>query len=127
MMEIITRWWRPSQPEYDPAQFTEDIVYPVHLHDANFAKVLMVCTMRFDSVLDAAKLHSSLTRLLEIGDWKKVGGRLRRNVGGPTETCNAESLRRRADKRLRLTGSWRFTFPGNIPKNGQQLHSHART
>ncbi|KAJ3475672.1 hypothetical protein NLG97_g9380 [Lecanicillium saksenae] len=69
--------WR--RPLSGSLEFTDDLVYPVHLHDANFAKLLMACTMRFDGVLDAEKLHSALSRLLEIGDWKKVGGRLRRN------------------------------------------------
>jgi hypothetical protein len=36
--------------------------------------------LRFNDVLDADKLHASLSRLLEIGDWKKVGGRLKLTV-----------------------------------------------
>ncbi|PNP82180.1 hypothetical protein FNYG_04369 [Fusarium nygamai] len=37
----------------------------------------MAWTMRFDDVLNADKLHQSLSELLSIGDWKKLGGRLR--------------------------------------------------
>lgn len=69
-------------------KFSDDDVYPVHVLDADFAKLLMVCTLRFDGCLDAEKLHAGLVRLLEIGDWKKVGGRLRRNVGGPVSAPN---------------------------------------
>lgn len=79
-MEIIRRLFGSRPTSAGVADSADDLVYPVHLHDANFAKLLMVCTLRFDSVLDHNKLHSALTRLLEIGDWKKLGGRLRRNV-----------------------------------------------
>ncbi|OJJ47737.1 hypothetical protein ASPZODRAFT_15186 [Penicilliopsis zonata CBS 506.65] len=42
----------------------------------------MSYTLRFNDVLDPEKLHSSLVELLKIGDWKKLGGRLRRNESG---------------------------------------------
>ncbi|OAA80438.1 Chloramphenicol acetyltransferase-like domain protein [Akanthomyces lecanii RCEF 1005] len=53
----------------------EDDVYPIHLQDFNFRKLIMVCTLRFDHVLDAYKLHTALARLLEKSDWRKLGGR----------------------------------------------------
>jgi hypothetical protein len=34
--------------------------------------------LRFDSALDSEKLQQSLKRLLEIGNWRQLGGRLRR-------------------------------------------------
>ncbi|KAF5579662.1 BCL5p [Fusarium subglutinans] len=37
----------------------------------------MAWTMRFNDVLNADKLHQSLSELLNIGDWEKFGGRLR--------------------------------------------------
>ena len=37
-------------------------------------------TYRFDDVLDNDKLKNALNRLLEIGDWKKLGARIRLNV-----------------------------------------------
>lgn len=43
--------------------------------------VIMAWTLRFSDVLDADKLHHALTRLLEIGDWRKLGGRLRKVDG----------------------------------------------
>jgi hypothetical protein len=39
--------------------------------------IVVTWTLRFNDVLDPEKLHASLSKLLEIGDWKKVGGRLR--------------------------------------------------
>ena len=59
-------------------------VYPVHALDA--PKVnhnVLGWVFRFDDALDADKLKESLCRLLETGDWRKLGGRIRRNVGLP--------------------------------------------
>jgi hypothetical protein len=39
--------------------------------------------MLFNDVLDADMLNASLSRLLEIGDWRKLGGRLKRVVSIP--------------------------------------------
>ncbi|KAJ5176081.1 uncharacterized protein N7482_001958, partial [Penicillium canariense] len=39
-------------------------------------------TFRFNEVLDPSKLHSSLVKLFTIGDWRKLGGRLRRTDNG---------------------------------------------
>lgn len=63
-----------------PTDFESDI-YPVHLLDnaktfRNYESYLF----RFNDVLDSKKLYSSLSRLLEIGNWRKVGGRLRLKV-----------------------------------------------
>jgi hypothetical protein len=40
----------------------------------------MAATHRFDDVLDAEKLRIGLVRLMELGNWGKLGGRLRENV-----------------------------------------------
>jgi hypothetical protein len=37
-------------------------------------------TLHFDHVLDSDRLRCSLQRLLEIGEWKKLGARLRLKV-----------------------------------------------
>ncbi|KAJ5892908.1 transcriptional regulator sdnM [Penicillium tannophilum] len=61
-------------------------VYPIHILDnikANHCYVDWL--MRFNDVLDAEKLKTSLSRLLEIGDWKKLGGRLQRKKDGNLE------------------------------------------
>ncbi|KAK6206801.1 hypothetical protein QIS74_13289 [Colletotrichum tabaci] len=61
-----------------PRVATDD-VYPVHFFDDTkpFREMLLNWTLRFDDVLDAEKLHVSLSKLLEIGDWRKLGGRMR--------------------------------------------------
>jgi hypothetical protein len=55
-----------------------DDVYPLHTLDYNPNYVDWV--MRFNDVLDADLLKKSLSRLLEIGDWRKLGGRFRYRV-----------------------------------------------
>src|ERR1700733_14812736 len=40
----------------------------------------VVPVYRFDDVLDLEKLRPSLVQLMQIGNWRKVGARLRRNV-----------------------------------------------
>lgn len=59
-----------------------DEVFPVHYFDDTEINrhMVMCCTMRFDDVLDADYLHRTLARLLEIGDWRKLGGRVRLSV-----------------------------------------------
>ncbi|KAF5543303.1 chloramphenicol acetyltransferase-like domain-containing protein [Fusarium mexicanum] len=58
---------------------SDHIAYPTHMIDnVSVLKFLvMAWTMRFNDVLSADKLHQSLSELLTIGDWKKLGGRLR--------------------------------------------------
>jgi hypothetical protein len=72
-----------SQPQKDiSSPMHDDDVYPVHSLDDTkiFRSILMTWTICFNDVLDADKLRVSLSRLLEIGDWRKIGGRLRLNV-----------------------------------------------
>ncbi|KAF5622694.1 BCL5p [Fusarium tjaetaba] len=58
---------------------SEEIVYPTHMIDnVSVLKFLvMAWTMRFKDVLNADRLHQSLSELLTVGDWKRLGGRLR--------------------------------------------------
>lgn len=56
-------------------------VYPVHTLDCmQMYQTFVATTMLFNDVLDADMLHASLSRLLEIGDWRKLGGRLKKLV-----------------------------------------------
>lgn len=56
--------------------------YPLHkLDDLKGFRNNVIWMMRFNDVLDAEKLADALSRLLEIGDWRKLGGRLRFKVG----------------------------------------------
>ncbi|KAJ4165086.1 hypothetical protein LMH87_006733 [Akanthomyces muscarius] len=68
----------PPEDQYD--------VYPVHLGDAASMNEKFVSWLfRFNDVLDVDKLHLALTRLLEHGDWRKLGGRLHRSTDGKLE------------------------------------------
>ncbi|KAJ5818542.1 hypothetical protein N7474_004133 [Penicillium riverlandense] len=63
----------------------EDI-YPVHtLDDIKSNRTYVDWLMVFNDVLDAKKLNDALSRLLDIGDWKKLGGRLRFRGNGKLE------------------------------------------
>ncbi|KAJ8112220.1 hypothetical protein OPT61_g5360 [Boeremia exigua] len=70
-----------------PSPYDDDIIYPVHkLDDTNtYRNLRLAWTLCFNDVLDAEKLRSSLARLLEIGDWKKIGGRLKQKKDGKLE------------------------------------------
>ncbi|KHN96669.1 uncharacterized protein MAM_05612 [Metarhizium album ARSEF 1941] len=71
-----------SRPEEAPIEKStpvyDAVVYPVHLLDQSTLKQeLVTWVLSFNDVLSAALLHQSLCKLLEIGDWKKLGTRLR--------------------------------------------------
>ena len=65
-----------------PARVPTDEILPLHEFDGRMQvrSIIMGWTMRFDDVLDADKLNTTLCRLLEIGAWRKLGGRLRERV-----------------------------------------------
>ncbi|TGJ83719.1 hypothetical protein E0Z10_g5030 [Xylaria hypoxylon] len=64
-----------------------DEIYPVHFIDqaAVVRSSLISYTFRYDHVLDAQKLRESLAMLLASGNWRKLGGRLRKNRDGKLE------------------------------------------
>lgn len=45
-------------------------------------KLMLEFTYRFDDILDAEKLKSSLERLLEIEGWRGLGARFKKIVSG---------------------------------------------
>lgn len=65
-----------------PPLVETDEVYPLHMLDdtPTLRGIVVTWTLRFDDVLDADALHVALSRLLDIGDWRKLGGRLRLDV-----------------------------------------------
>jgi hypothetical protein len=69
-------------PRSSPPPVETDDIYPTHMLDGAEAikGIVIVWTLRFNDVLDADRLHVTLTKLLEIGDWRKLGGRLRLKV-----------------------------------------------
>jgi hypothetical protein len=91
--------WR-SQPEQPSVSHHGWDEYPVHLMDGcKLNHKVLGWTMRFNDVLDADKLHASLTGLLSIGDWRKLGGRLKRNVCAPSTTSISYDRLTVAEKR----------------------------
>jgi hypothetical protein len=65
-----------------PVSDEEDEVYPVHALDdtPTLRSIVLTWTLCFNDVLDADRIHVALLRLLEMGDWRKLGGRLRLKV-----------------------------------------------
>lgn len=68
---------RPS-----PEKVPTDEVIPAHFLDDSdmFRSMLVEMSLRFDDVLDHEKLRLALVRLMEIGNWRKLGARLRIKV-----------------------------------------------
>ncbi|KAH7129549.1 hypothetical protein B0J13DRAFT_509917 [Dactylonectria estremocensis] len=71
---------------HHPAVETDD-VFPLHfLDNLHTGRVIVLSeTLRFDQVLDAEKLCEGLAKLLQQGDWRKLGGRLRSRPDGYIE------------------------------------------
>lgn len=85
IMDFLKRFTIQSSSPADntPDPYADDDIYPVHVLDDTKAlrSMLITCTFCFNNVLDVDKLQSSLAKLLEMGDWRKLGGRLRLKVG----------------------------------------------
>jgi len=85
-MDFLKRFKKQSSPAVDatPTPYADDDVLPVHTLDdtKTFRSIIITWTLCFNDVLDADRLRSSLAKLLENGDWRKLGGRLRLNVSG---------------------------------------------
>jgi hypothetical protein len=63
------------------ANLVPEDIYPLYPLDSDKTNRCFVSwLMRFNDVLDPEQLNNALVRLLEIGDWKKLGGRLRLKV-----------------------------------------------
>lgn len=62
-----------------------DTIVPMHFFDDTPPnRDMALCwTLRFNDVLDGDKLYDALERLFNREGWRKLGGRLRLNVGSP--------------------------------------------
>lgn len=102
-MRLFVR--KPASPPTVPT----DSIIPVSYgdDDEHTNGLSFDITWRFENVLDAAKLRVALSRLLEIGDWRKLGARLRRNV-----RCSEEFPKKLLYLRpiLRMLESWIIMF-----------------
>lgn len=91
MMDFVKRLVGATRVSGPPDPVENDDIYPVHMLDGTktLRTIVVVWTLRFNDVLDADALHDSLSRLLEIGDWRKLGGRLRLKVSfSVISACN---------------------------------------
>ncbi|EFQ96993.1 LysR family regulatory protein [Nannizzia gypsea CBS 118893] len=75
-----------GQPASPPTVPTDTII-PFHFWDDDHHTrgLSFDIAFRFDDILDHEKLRRALSRLLEIGDWRKLGARIRRNTDGELE------------------------------------------
>lgn len=69
------------------------MVIPLHSKDDTWMNrgIALEFTLHFDDVLDPEHLRRSLERLMEIGEWKKLGARLRLNVCRFVFVCQLEN------------------------------------
>ncbi len=64
----------------------DDDVYPTGRIDnaLSIKPMVLSITLRFNDVLDAGRLHAALCTLLDTGDWRRLGGRLRKPLASAT-------------------------------------------
>ena len=81
-METFRRLIGASPVRHAPPVLDTDEVFPLHFLDdtKTLRDIVVTWTLRFNDVLDPDRLYASLSRLLDIGDWRKLGGRLRLKV-----------------------------------------------
>ncbi|KAG6075720.1 hypothetical protein E4U33_002001 [Claviceps sp. LM78 group G4] len=87
-MDLLSCWhfrtkrYRGPKKREPLYKHEEEQVYPIHCLDqpTTAKQSLRTWVMCFNDVLIAPKLHEALCHLLEIGDWKKLGTRLRVRV-----------------------------------------------
>ncbi|KAJ5549899.1 Transferase [Penicillium sp. DV-2018c] len=74
----------PSIPPDEPTSPDTDTIIPFHFWDdlPNVRAICLTVAFRFDEQLDPERLRDSLTRLLELGNWRKLGSRLRMDSSG---------------------------------------------
>ncbi|KAJ6779581.1 hypothetical protein PWT90_04745 [Aphanocladium album] len=77
-------WLRTMALASYSSAFATDDVYPTGRLDnaMGIRKTVFSITLRFDDVLEPSKLHAALCTLLDMGDWRRLGGRLRSAGGG---------------------------------------------
>lgn len=92
-LELLRAIFGGRKPQR-PAIIPTDEILPVHDFDARpqVRDIIIGWTLRFDDILDADKLNVALSRLLEIGSWRKLGGRLRQRVSLHTSPKDRRDL-----------------------------------
>lgn len=96
-------------------------IYPLHgLDDTLLYRALISRLMRFNDVLDADKLHEALLGLFEIGDWRKLGGRLRVKVKIYVTACFKDKWW--TDEEHSKTASSRFMSRSHSQRSSGRSH-----
>ncbi|TVY83043.1 Transcriptional regulator [Lachnellula suecica] len=87
MFDFLYRLFGRGQRIRQMDHIETDEVFPLHFLDRGtfIRKLVMSYTFQYDDVLDPQMLHDSLAKLLAIGGWRKLGGRLRLNANGNIE------------------------------------------
>jgi hypothetical protein len=113
-MSLLRYLLGASTARVPPPPIESDDVYPTYMLDdtKTLRGLVLTWTLQFNDVLDAEKLHSSLSTLLEIGDWRKIGGRLRFKM---SFVCVGYAK----NARLMAMRSWRFVYRSRSQRNGQ--------
>jgi hypothetical protein len=115
-MEVV-RYFTSNQKQ-PPATGPKDSI--VQLPDIPpFYECNVEVALRFDSVLDPEKLQQSLKRLLEIGNWRQLGGRLRRR-----DVCLAypsQAARLTIHRPIQMPAAMTFMSPLNSRPNALRL------
>ncbi|OGM42336.1 hypothetical protein ABOM_007874 [Aspergillus bombycis] len=87
-MNYVREWLLGAKGKGEPItgvkpSVDEPDMYPVHPVDhIKDCQTFVAMVMVFNDALDADMLSDSLSKLLEIGDWRKLGGRLKRDADG---------------------------------------------
>ncbi|KAH8890547.1 hypothetical protein GQ53DRAFT_688778 [Thozetella sp. PMI_491] len=86
-MQALSRFLSLFKAKENPPTADTDEVYPLFfLDNLSTGRVIVLSeALRFDAVLDPIKLRDGLTRLIQQGDWRKLGGRLRQRPDGTLE------------------------------------------
>lgn len=114
-----------------PARVPTDIVVPFRYWDdtALLRNAVVFNMTRYDVALDAEKLYDGLERLVARKGWRKLGGRLRKNVSKTAYLIRnmTETPGPLKDKVLtfysRPKETSNTTSPSSSPKNDQQCLS----
>ncbi|KAE8332517.1 hypothetical protein BDV39DRAFT_200137 [Aspergillus sergii] len=88
----------------------DDYIYPVHLLDgAKYQQCILTLFIKFNDILDTGKIKEALTRLLTIGDWKKLGGRFRTKVNEKDAPKEDDTISLKQSKTLEIHVPREFT------------------
>ena len=71
-----------------PTNPTDTILPVYYFDDTPLLRNYVQCsTLRFNDVLDAEMLKESLSRVIALPGWRKLGGRVRMDVRTPIKQC----------------------------------------